>query len=178
MKSMNLAAFSLFFLSASARFFQQLSGPGVQQPLGEQEVKPFCNNVPGDSPLCFCDDPSGDILKIKDISLSPNPPVPGQKLFIKALGDLRSTVCGPIIVRLTVQYGYITIFNKPLDMCDYKDEIEPGMEKCEFKPKLYNITKTADIPKQIPPGVYTVTANAETEAGKTITCLTAKVQMG
>lgn len=33
-------------------------------------------SVPGDNPLEFCNDPSGDIIQIKSVDLAPNPPLP------------------------------------------------------------------------------------------------------
>lgn len=33
-------------------------------------------SVPGDNPLFFCADPKDDILEIKSVDLSPNPPSP------------------------------------------------------------------------------------------------------
>jgi hypothetical protein len=33
-------------------------------------------SVPGDNPLNFCSDPKDNILELKSVDLSPNPPVP------------------------------------------------------------------------------------------------------
>ena len=32
--------------------------------------------VPGKNPLHFCADPKNDILKVEDVDLAPNPPLP------------------------------------------------------------------------------------------------------
>jgi len=45
-------------------------------PSGGQVVINEDFKVPGDNPLYFCSDPKDDIVQIKKVDLSPNPPVP------------------------------------------------------------------------------------------------------
>lgn len=74
--------------------------------------------VPGDQPLYFCKDPKDDILTVHDVQLIPNPPVPGQKLTIKANGTFSEQIDEGATVFLQVKYGLITLIKQKADMCE------------------------------------------------------------
>lgn len=74
--------------------------------------------VPGDQPLNFCKDPKDYILEIHHVDLIPNPPVPGQKLTIKANGTTHEEVEDGATVFLQVRYGLITLIKQEADMCE------------------------------------------------------------
>jgi len=128
--------------------------------------------VPGDNPLYFCGDPADDIAKIDKVDLSPNPPKPGEKLSIKASGTLKDKVEKGFKMHLQVKYGLITLINQQADGCDTigKADLECPLEKGDM-----DLTKDVDLPREIPPGQYTVLADVYTETGDKITCLTAKI---
>jgi hypothetical protein len=128
--------------------------------------------VPGDNPLYFCSDPKDDILKIENVDLDPNPPKPGQTLTIKAKGDFKEVVEKGAKIHLQVKYGLITLINQDADLCETLENVdmECPLDKGEMK-----LTKDVDLPKEIPPGTYSVLADVFTEDGDKITCLTAKI---
>ncbi|KAF2201070.1 hypothetical protein GQ43DRAFT_372359 [Delitschia confertaspora ATCC 74209] len=128
--------------------------------------------VPGDNPLYFCSDPKDDILKIEKVDLSPNPPQPGKTLSIKANGNLKEVIEKGAKVHLQVKYGLITLINQEADLCDTLDNVDL---KCPLEKGDMSLTKDVDLPKEIPPGTYSVLADVFTEKGDKITCLTAKV---
>ena len=74
--------------------------------------------VPGDQPLTFCKDPSDYILKVHNVDLIPNPPVPGEKLTIKANGTFSEEIEEGATVFLQVRYGLITLIKQEADMCE------------------------------------------------------------
>ncbi|KAF2242358.1 phosphatidylglycerol/phosphatidylinositol transfer protein precursor, partial [Trematosphaeria pertusa] len=128
--------------------------------------------VPGDNPLYFCADPADDILKIEKVDLSPNPPEPGKALTIKATGDFKETVEEGSKMHLQVKYGLITLINQDADLCE---TIEKADLKCPLEKGEMSLTKDVDIPKEVPPGTYTVLADVYTKDGDKITCLTSKI---
>ncbi|KAF9694177.1 hypothetical protein EKO04_007729 [Ascochyta lentis] len=128
--------------------------------------------VPGDNPLYFCADPADYILQIEKVDLDPNPPKPGEKLSIKASGDFKEEVGQGSTMHLQVKYGLITLINQERDACD---TIEQADLKCPLKKGELSLTKDVDLPREIPPGTYTVLADVYTEEGDKITCLTAKI---
>ncbi|KAI7290791.1 hypothetical protein KC315_g19782, partial [Hortaea werneckii] len=62
-------------------------------------------SVPGENPLQHCEDPKNDILTLKSVDLTPNPPKAGQTLQITAKGTLSEDVDKGSEVHLTVKYG-------------------------------------------------------------------------
>jgi hypothetical protein len=130
-------------------------------------------SVPGDNPLNFCADPKDDILEIKKVDLSPNPPSPGETLSIKASGTFKEKVEEGAKVHLQVKYGLITLINQESDLCEAvgKVDLECPLDKGDM-----SLTKDVDLPKQIPPGKYTVLADVFTKDGDKITCLTAQIE--
>jgi len=129
-------------------------------------------NVPGENPLSFCEDPTGNILEIKNVDLDPNPPVAGQTLSISAKGVLLEDVEEGAKVHIQVKYGVITLINQETDLCEQVKQVEL---ECPLKAGGLELSKDVDLPNEIPPGKYTVLADVTTKEGKKITCLKAEV---
>ncbi|PVH83325.1 putative Phosphatidylglycerol/phosphatidylinositol transfer protein [Cadophora sp. DSE1049] len=139
--------------------------------------------VPGDNPLTFCQEQhDDDILTLEKVDLSPNPPEAGEPLLIKATGTLKRdiTVEDNAVVDIVVKYGFIKLLSTQADLCEQIKNVD--ME-CPIKKGPITITKEVQLPKEIPPGKYSVHANAITndddkkEKDK-ITCLEALVTFG
>ncbi|EEQ91301.1 phosphatidylglycerol/phosphatidylinositol transfer protein [Blastomyces dermatitidis ER-3] len=128
--------------------------------------------VPGDNPLNFCFPPENDILTINWVDLSPNPPVPGQTLTITASGTFHKQVDEGSKVQIQVKYGLIRLVNQEADLCD---EIKNVDLECPLEKGNTSFTKKVDLPKEIPPGRYTVLADVYTNKKERITCLQAEV---
>ncbi|KAF2235646.1 putative phosphatidylglycerol/phosphatidylinositol transfer protein [Viridothelium virens] len=129
-------------------------------------------SVPGDNPLLFCSKADDDILTIKQVDLDPNPPAPGKTLSITAQGTLNEDIEEGAKVHLQVKYGLITLINQEANLCDYVKEVDLS---CPLKKGDLELGKQVDLPKQVPPGKYTVLADVFTKDGDKITCLTATV---
>ena len=97
----------------------------------------------------------------------------GEKLSIKASGDFKEQVGEGSKMHLQVKYGLITLINQERDACD---TIEQADLKCPLKKGELALTKDVELPKQIPPGKYTVLADVVTKDDKKITCLSATVE--
>ncbi|KAB2580454.1 Phosphatidylglycerol/phosphatidylinositol transfer protein [Lasiodiplodia hormozganensis] len=141
--------------------------------LGQQEVISQDLKVPGENPLYFCEDPASNILTIDTADLDPNPPEAGNTLSIKASGTLSEKIEDGAKVRLQVKYGLITLIKQEASLCDYVKEVNL---ECPLEKGDLELTKDVDLPKEIPPGKYTVLADVFTKDSKKITCLTATVQ--
>jgi len=135
-------------------------------------VKDDLPEVPGENPLFFCSDPATDILEIDSVDLSPNPPEAGQTLEIKATGILKETVEEGAKIHLQVKYGLITLINQEAKLCDQVKNVDL---ECPLEKGPLELTKSVDLPNQIPPGKYHVLADVFTKDGDKITCLTADV---
>ncbi|KAL8796391.1 MAG: hypothetical protein Q9195_001298 [Heterodermia aff. obscurata] len=128
-------------------------------------------SVPGDNPLSFCQDTTDYSLAIKYVDLTPNPPSPGKQLTIEAKGNFTKKIEKGAYINLSVKYGLIRIINQRADLCDQLKNIE---EECPVEGDK-TITKNVELPKEIPPGHYTVLADVYTEDKERITCLEASV---
>ncbi|KAE8131470.1 putative ML domain protein [Aspergillus pseudotamarii] len=137
-----------------------------QSPIIQEQGKP----VAGNNPLQYCDDPADDILDIKQVDLSPNPPLPGKTLVITASGTLHEKIEDGAYVLLEVKYGLITLLRQTANLCEQLVNVDL---KCPLGPGDMTLTKQVDLPKQIPPGKYTVQADVYTKDNERITCLKA-----
>jgi len=129
--------------------------------------------VSGKNPLKHCENPADDILEITNVDLDPNPPKPGNTLSIVATGNVKEEIEDGATIHLSVKYGLITIIRTTRDFCE--DVPNVGLE-CPIQKGELKLTKDVDIPKEVPPGKYSVVADLQTKDGKTLTCLTATVE--
>ncbi|KAF2805497.1 uncharacterized protein BDZ99DRAFT_466488 [Mytilinidion resinicola] len=128
--------------------------------------------VPGDNPLYFCSDPADDVLTIENVDLNPNPPEKGKTLSITAKGTLNEAIEDGAKVHLQVKYGLITLINQEADLCEQVKQVDL---ECPLDKGKLVLLKDVDLPKEIPPGKYTVLADVFTKDNDKITCLTAQV---
>lgn len=141
-------------------------------PPGFGETKP----IPGDSPLKMCDIAEGQLLEITKLDLVPNPPKRGSKLVIKASGEIFETIEEGAYVDVEVRLGYIKLLTQTYDLCEILDDNDVDGLTCPIKKGKYdNLSKDVDIPQEVPPGKYLVTARAYTNDDDLITCITGEV---
>ena len=76
-------------------------------------------------------------------------------------------------MHLQVKYGLITLINQEAQLCDYVKEVDLN---CPLKKGDLELGKQVNIPKEVPPGKYTVLADVFTKDQDKITCLNAQVQ--
>lgn len=144
-------------------------GGGVRKGISPNEDL----KIPGESPLEYCPNKKADdYIEIKSVDLSPNPPAAGKALVIKAKGTVKKIIEEGAYVDLTVKYGLIRLLNTKADLCEQMGEVDL---KCPVEPGDRVISKTVELPKEIPPGTYNVVADVFTAGGERITCLTATV---
>lgn len=98
----------------------------------------------------------------------------GTALKIEAKGILNEDVGEGAKIHLSVKYGLITIIRQTADLCDTVGKVD--LECPLHKDKETALSKEVDLPKEIPPGKYTVVADVVTKDEAKITCLTATVE--
>lgn len=103
----------------------------------------------------------------------PSSPHSGKTLTVTAKGNLTASVKAGAYINLQVKYGLITIIKQTADLCDTVKNVDL---KCPIEDGETKLTKEVDLPKQIPPGKYSVIADAYTKDDEKITCLTAMVE--
>ncbi|EMG48989.1 Phosphatidylglycerol/phosphatidylinositol transfer protein, partial [Candida maltosa Xu316] len=128
--------------------------------------------VPGDSPIEICDFTESQLLYLNEVVLSPNPPEAGSNLTFTAIGYVDKTIEDGAYVEVEVRYGFIKLIHQTYDLCE---EIVKVDLECPIKKGKHIITKVVEIPQEVPPGKYLVTARAYTKNDEYITCLTAQI---
>ncbi|KAI0866544.1 phosphatidylinositol transfer protein [Xylaria cubensis] len=132
--------------------------------------------VPGDSPLQFCDgDHDQDTVHIEHVDLLPNPPEAGKELVIRATGTVFKPIEKNAYVKLVVKYGLIRLISTTADLCEQVENVDL---KCPIEKGVLSVTKSVDIPKEVPPGTYNVFADVYNGDDTPITCLQATVTFG
>ena len=96
----------------------------------------------------------------------------GKTLTITATGEFLEDIEEGAKVHLQVKYGLITIIRQTADLCDTVKNVDL---ECPLKKGELTLSKDVDLPKEIPPGKYTVFADVVTKDEAKITCLTATV---
>ena len=76
-------------------------------------------------------------------------------------------------MHLQVKYGLITIIKKTADLCDQVKNVDL---KCPLKKGEMTLEKVVTLPKEIPPGKYSVIADVVTKEDEKVTCLKAAVE--
>ena len=72
----------------------------------------------------------------------------GDTLVIRATGTVKETIEDGAYVNLDVRYGYIKLINTQADLCK---EIKNVELTCPIEKGKIEISKTIDLPKEIPP---------------------------
>ncbi|KAI8990346.1 ML domain-containing protein [Pilobolus umbonatus] len=111
---------------------------------------------------------SDDLLTIDYVYLNPDPPVKGEDLTIDFKGYLSESVPNGTTVEVVVKYGLVQLIKKKFDFCDKIQEVD---EKCPIPEGELTFTKVVALPKEIPPGKYTVHAEIYTPEDKRVACL-------
>lgn len=149
-----------------------VSIPLVQYVSAISALFPGNKPVPGDSPLEQCDVSYNQILDLQQLDLSPNPPERGNNLTIIAKGYVSDDIIDGAYVDVVVTFGYIKLISQTYDLCEELPNVDM---KCPINKGNYELTKEVEIPGEVPPGKYVVTARAYNYNDELITCLTGSV---
>ncbi|KAI1315291.1 Phosphatidylglycerol/phosphatidylinositol transfer protein [Mortierella claussenii] len=145
--------------------------------LGLASAYPF-NFAPAPATIEECGDLT-DLLKIEYVNLTPNPPLRGQELSVDAKGYLSEDIVEGAKIDIVVKVGLIKLLVNTYDFCEESVKID---KPCPILAGEQSLQHTVELPKEIPPGKYTVNIKVRNPAvdeetpGKQVTCLIAKAQ--
>jgi len=72
----------------------------------------------------------------------------GAELVIRASGTVFEPIEDGAYVKLVVKYGLIRLISTTADLCEQIDNVDL---KCPIEKGVLSITKSVDIPKEVPP---------------------------
>ncbi|PKX88812.1 uncharacterized protein P174DRAFT_67691 [Aspergillus novofumigatus IBT 16806] len=111
-----------------------------------------------------------DIIQLKSISLNPDPPSAGKPLEVKLTGTVTDIIGEGAYMDVVVKLGRIKILKTTFDICetfrDYNTTIQ-----CPVKPGSYEVTHTADLPREIPQAKFDIDALGFTANEEDMLCL-------
>lgn len=96
----------------------------------------------------------------------------GTDLEIVASGTLKEDIEAGAKVALTVKWGLIQLIHTTADLCDQVGRVDL---ECPIKKGPMTLKKAVSIPKEVPPGQYTVIANVVDKDAKQVTCLEGRI---
>ncbi|KAG5957966.1 hypothetical protein E4U13_007707 [Claviceps humidiphila] len=169
---------SVAILSALVVPLAALSIRDVDSP---EDVSPTKDDMklPGQSLIEHClGKKTEEFIKFERF-LVPKPPVPGKDFVYTTTVFLQKTIEKKAYMELTVHYGLVRILGMKLDFCQQLGGFRKvDYFKCHYRPFgiPHTITKTLTIPRDIPPGTYTVVADVYTVDHERIICLTTTVK--
>ncbi|KAG2180581.1 hypothetical protein INT44_003585 [Umbelopsis vinacea] len=148
----------LLGLAASASFGQQTVFNELEEP-----------NIPDNLKLCG---DNNDLLVVQDISIEPNPPKKGEEMHVDFKGFLKEEVGSGAKIDVVVKYGAVRLLHRVFDLCEQAPQVD---KECPIEQGEFTANKTVALPKDIPPGKYTVMAQITTEDDRLITCITGTI---
>ncbi|KAJ3099951.1 Phosphatidylglycerol/phosphatidylinositol transfer protein [Phlyctochytrium bullatum] len=120
-----------------------------------------------DGSVTSCGGPD-DVFQPQKIALTPDPPRRGKPLTVEVIGETTEDVTEGAYADVVAKLGVIKLVDRRLDLCE---EIKQINRECPVEKGHQEIVHTVDIPKEVPPGKYTISVDAFTASGAPLTCL-------
>ncbi|KAI0788564.1 ML domain-containing protein [Abortiporus biennis] len=114
------------------------------------------------------------LVHIKDISISPDPPKPGEPMTVTVLGEADDLVEDGAYAEVAVKVGVIKILQKEFDLCEEARTANTSIQ-CPVEKGIYEVIHTVDLPKEIPPAIFSVDVNGYTDEDDDLICLKLRI---
>ncbi|KAI9329130.1 ML domain-containing protein [Zopfochytrium polystomum] len=126
-----------------------------------------------DGSVVWCGTPDY-VFQPDAIVLMPDPPKRGQPLKVTIEGTLSRDVEDGAYADVTVKLGVIKLVDSRLDLCKEAKGIDL---ECPFKEGKQLVEHTVDIPREVPPGKYTIAVRAGLVDDTPLACLDVQFRM-
>ncbi|KIM85297.1 hypothetical protein PILCRDRAFT_817296 [Piloderma croceum F 1598] len=163
-----MARLSLIALLALALTGVAQGNPSSQQQLSDGRVHIFEG---WEYAVCGSEN---DIVEIKSINISPDPPKPGQNLTVNVVAYAHEVVEEGAYVDVTVKLGLIKLLHKQFDVCEEARKSDVDIQ-CPVEKGPYNVSQTVALPKEIPPAKFVVEIQGYTVNDEDLVCVNLKV---
>ncbi|KAF9650515.1 hypothetical protein BDM02DRAFT_3185355 [Thelephora ganbajun] len=117
----------------------------------------------------LCGDP-GDIVTIKSLNISPDPPKPGQQLVVTASAHTSEVIEEGAYADVTVKLGLVKLLTKTFDLCEEARNVNATIQ-CPVQKGDHEIEQTVDLPKEIPPGKFSINVQGYSVNDEELLCL-------
>ncbi|KAJ1035989.1 hypothetical protein NDA13_000644 [Ustilago tritici] len=118
-----------------------------------------------------------EIVDVESIVVSPDPPVPGQNLTVRAKGTVKDEVSDGTFADVVVKLGLIRLLARRFDVCEEARTNNADLQ-CPISAGDYELEQTVALPREIPPGKFNVHLTGENQDGSNLLCLDLSIQFG
>ncbi|KAF9569648.1 hypothetical protein CPC08DRAFT_812643 [Agrocybe pediades] len=115
-----------------------------------------------------------DPIQIRSISVSPDPPRPGEDLTVTVNADVKEKIEEGAYANVAVKLGVVKILTKTFDVCEEARNANATVQ-CPVEPGSYTVVQTVALPKEIPKAKFTVAVNGYTVEDDDMLCLNLEV---
>ncbi|KAJ8596954.1 hypothetical protein M405DRAFT_804559 [Rhizopogon salebrosus TDB-379] len=115
-----------------------------------------------------------DAIQLQSISLSPDPPKPGEDLTVTAVGLAQEVIEDGAYADVVVKLGLIKLLTKRFDVCEEARAANASIQ-CPVEEGKYTVVQTVALPKEIPQAKFTVAVRGYTASDDDMLCLDLKV---
>ncbi|KAG0708943.1 ML domain-containing protein [Suillus ampliporus] len=159
----------LFFVSLLA----VLAGLTSANSLPEQEVMAQPVHIMESWSYSDCGLPS-HAIQLKSISVSPDPPKPGQDLTVTVVGTAQERIEEGAYAEVVVKLGLIKLLSKTFDICEEARGANTTIQ-CPVEEGDYTVVQTVALPKEIPQAKFKVSVRGYTADEDDMLCLDLEV---
>jgi len=115
-----------------------------------------------------------DIVQIHSLTISPDPPEPGQNLTIKASGYVSERIEEGATADVTVKLGLVKLLQKRFDICEEASKAEADIQ-CPVEEGEHSVTQVVALPKEIPRAKFSVAVRAFSVDEEPLMCADIKI---
>ncbi|KAN0125165.1 ML domain containing protein [Russula decolorans] len=115
-----------------------------------------------------------DAIQIESISVSPDPPKPGQNLTVTVEASALEEVEEGAYADVEVKLGLIKLLHKEFDLCQEARNAETDVQ-CPVEKGHYVVEQTVALPKEIPKAKFIIKARGYTVDDDDLFCVDLKV---
>ncbi|KAG8990854.1 Phosphatidylglycerol/phosphatidylinositol transfer protein [Tulasnella sp. 427] len=115
-----------------------------------------------------------DIVQIESLTVSPDPPEPGQNLTITAVGRATKTIEDGAYADVTVKLGLVKLLQKRFNICEEAKNADADVQ-CPVDEGRHTVVQTVELPKEIPRAKFVVQVRAFSADDEDLLCADIKV---
>jgi len=115
-----------------------------------------------------------DVIQIESLTISPDPPKPGEDLTVKVSAYVTKTIEDGAYADVTVKLGLIKLLQKRFDVCDEAQKNNAEIQ-CPVEAGQHHVEQTVALPKEIPPAQFVVMVRGYTVDDEDMLCADIKV---
>ncbi|KAI0257565.1 ML domain-containing protein [Lactifluus subvellereus] len=115
-----------------------------------------------------------DAIQIESISVSPDPPKPGEDLTVTVKAYAQEEVKEGAYADVTVKLGLIKLLQKTYDLCEEARNAQTDVQ-CPVDRGSYVVQQTVALPKEIPQAKFNINARGYTVDDDDLFCVDLKV---